>query len=45
MATWNDKTTVLYDQFTRGIQEGDIMSDYELELFENDNDRNVITVT
>ena len=27
-ATWNDKKIVLYDQFTRGIHERDILSDY-----------------
>ena len=41
---WNGKTTVLYDQFTRGIHKGDILSDYEFELFKYDKDGNVITV-
>ena len=43
-ATWNDKTTVLYDQFTRGIHEGNILSNYKFELLEYDNEGNIITV-
>ena len=27
-ATWNDKTTVLYDKLTRGIYMGDILPTY-----------------
>ena len=43
-ATWNDKTTVLYDHFTRGIYNGEILSDYEFELNEYDQNGNIITV-
>ena len=35
-ATWNNKTTVLYDEFTRGIYTGDILPEYEFELYEYD---------
>ena len=31
-ATWNDKTTVLYDNLIRGVHEGEILSDFEFEL-------------
>ena len=43
-ATWNDKTTVLYDKLTRGIYTGNILPDYELELYEYDSQGNVIKV-
>ena len=33
-ATWNDKTTVLYDDFVRGIHNGDILPNFEFELLE-----------
>ena len=35
-ATWNDETTVLYDEFTRGIYTGEILATYECELYEYD---------
>ena len=44
-ATWNDKTTVLYDSLARGIYEGDILSDYEFDLLEYDSNGNIISRT
>ena len=31
-ATWNNKTTVLYDEFTRGIYNGEVLLEYKFEL-------------
>ena len=43
-ATWNDKTTVLNDEFTRGIYSGLILPNYEFELYEYDQHGNLIAV-
>ena len=40
-ATWNDKTTVLYDSLARGIYDGEILPDYEFELLEYNIDGNI----
>jgi hypothetical protein len=41
-ARWNDKTLVLYDDFSRGIHEGNCLSDYEFTLLEKDLSGNVV---
>jgi hypothetical protein len=43
-ARWNDKTLVLYDQFVRGIYEGNVMNDVEFILLERGQDNNPIPV-
>jgi hypothetical protein len=42
-ATYNDKTLVLFDNFVRGIQEGSILNDLEFELFEKNENGEVVT--
>ena len=42
LATWNDKTRVLYDDFTRGIYEGNILPNYKFEVMQYDDNRNVV---
>jgi DDE superfamily endonuclease len=42
-ARWNDKTIVLFDDFVSGIRSGKYLSDVELELYERDEEGNVIT--
>ena len=32
--TWNDKTTVLYDDYTQGVYEANILPNYEFELLQ-----------
>lgn len=41
---WNDKTTVLFDEFVSGIHDGDIMQDNEFELLERGRDGSIRTV-
>ena len=43
-ATWNDKTTVLYDEFTRDIYTGEILPGYKFEHYEYDPHGNMTTV-
>ena len=43
-ATWNNKTTVLYDDFTRGIYTGAILPNYEFELKEYDPEGNIVSI-
>ena len=41
-ATWNDKTLVLFDDFARGIQDGKILNDLDFELFELNEEGEVV---
>ena len=43
-STWNDKTIVLYDTLVRGVHDGDILSDYEFELLEYDENNSIVKV-
>ena len=43
-ATWNDKTIVLYDEFVRGVNNGEIFYENEFTLLEYDKNYNVIEV-
>ena len=38
-ARWNDKTLALFDEFLKGIQSGDLLSDCGFELFEYDENK------
>ena len=40
---WNDKTMVLFDQFVRGIKDGDHLNDVEFEFFERRNGEVVVS--
>ena len=40
--TWNDKTTVLDDTFTRGVYEVNILPNYKFELMHYDNNCNIV---
>jgi len=44
-ARWNDKTLVLFDDFVRGIYEGDLMQDVTFKLLQKDQNGNIIEVT
>ena len=41
-ATWNDKTLVLFDDFARGIHDGKILNDLDFELFELNEEGEVV---
>jgi hypothetical protein len=43
-ARWNDKTLILFDDFSRGIREGRYFKDLEFELLEFDGGDNVVKV-
>ena len=43
-ATWNDKTIILYDNFVRGVRDGEIFSEHEFTLFEKDDNNEIIEV-
>ena len=43
-ATWNDKTIILYDNFVRGVRDGEIFSEHEFTLFEKDENNEIIEV-
>jgi hypothetical protein len=44
-ARWNDKTLVFFDDFVRGIYEGDLMQDVTFKLLQKDQNENFIEVT
>lgn len=44
-ARWNDKTLVFFDDFVRGIYEGDLMQDVTFKLLQKDQNGNIIEVT
>jgi hypothetical protein len=43
-ARWNDKTIILFDDFVRGINEGQLLQDVEFELLEIDQYGNEVKV-
>jgi hypothetical protein len=43
-ARWNDKTLVLFDEFVRGIYEGDLMQDVTFKLLEKNGNGEIIEV-
>jgi hypothetical protein len=43
-ARWNDKTLILFDKFARGIRDGNVLSDVDFELFENNSYGAVVSV-
>ena len=43
-ARWNDKTIIWWDDFVRAIHDGELLDNVEFELFERDENGNVVTV-
>jgi len=44
-ARWNDKTLVLFDDFVRGIYDGDVMEDVTFNLLEKDSSGRIFEVS
>ena len=41
---WNDQTMVRFDQFLSGIKDGEVLEDVEFEMYERDQNGDIITV-
>jgi len=44
-ARWNDKALVLFDDFVRGIYDGDVMEDVTFNLLEKDSSGRIFEVS
>ena len=43
-ASWNNKTNVLYDDLIRGVHEEHILSQFEFNLYEYDQEGNIVSI-